>query len=99
MAVEGTYKVSVSYLGNSAEGILNLSGDGGDLQGKVDALGMSASLMDGVAKGSSFAGAIEGPTPLGNKRFKVTGTVVGDRISGTLKSGLLVVSFSGTRLS
>lgn len=99
MAVEGTYKVMVDLMGTQAEGIVSLAGDGANLQGKVDGLGMSAELQDGVAKGSSFTGAIEGPTPFGTKRFKVEGTVAGDQISGKLKAGLLVASFSGTRVA
>ncbi|MBP3894814.1 MAG: hypothetical protein J6D34_12345 [Atopobiaceae bacterium] len=99
MAVEGTYKVSAELMGSKAEGTVKLVGDGANLQGNVEALGMSAPLMGGVATGSSFMGTIEGPTPLGTKRFKVEGTVTGDKISGRLKAGLLVASFSGTRIS
>ena len=99
MAIDGTYAVSTEFKGRKIEGTAELKTDGSKLTGTLCGLGMTAEIQDGKVDGENVSGVVEGPTPLGNKRFKVTGTVVGDRISGTLKSGLLIVSFAGTRMS
>lgn len=97
MAVDGTYTVAVEAFGNRAQGTVELRTEGTGLAGTVRAMGMDAQLQDGRTSGSSFTGSIEGPTPLGTKRFEVSGTVEGDRISGSLAAFMLSIPFEGTR--
>ncbi|MBQ9317791.1 MAG: hypothetical protein IJ203_13345 [Atopobiaceae bacterium] len=97
MAVDGTYRVTVEAMGTTGEGTLELKTQGSKLAGTVRAMGMDVALQDGVVKGQTFSGKIEGPTPMGTMAFKVTGEVSGDRISGKLRAGLIGATFSGTR--
>jgi hypothetical protein len=98
MALDGSYRVKINLMGNSAEGTVVLRTNGSALEGNVTGMGMQAQLQDGKANGDSFSGAIEGPTPLGQMRFKVTGEVDGDRIVGTLRAGLVKAEFAGVRI-
>ena len=97
MAVDGSYQVSVEMMGNKGAGVVTLETSGTRLKGSVVGMGLQAELQDGTVSGDSFSGSIEGPTPLGTMRFKVTGTVTGDRIEGKLSAGLIKAPFSGTR--
>lgn len=99
MAVTGSYRVSAEMMGNKAEGTMTLRARGSQLEGTVRGLGMDADLQDGAVSGDTFTGIVEGPTPLGQMRFKVKGTVSGDKVEGTLKAGLMTVKFAGTRIT
>lgn len=98
MAIDGTYAVSTEFKGRKIEGTAELKTDGSKLTGTLCGLGMTAEIQDGKVDGENVTGIVEGPTPLGNMRFKVTGKVVGDTISGKMKAGLIGVKFSGKRM-
>ena len=98
MALVGTYAVTVDMMGSTADGTVSIEERNGVLTGTVEAAGMKAQVENAKASGSSFTGFIEGPTPLGTMRFKVSGTVTGDTIKGKLKAGLISASFQGKRI-
>lgn len=95
MALAGTYKVTVDFMGNKADGIVRIEENNGKYRGVVEAMGMTAEVEGFKASGSSFSGTIEGPTPMGTMRFKVSGTVKGDVIEGSLRAGLVGAKFKG----
>lgn len=97
MAVDGTYRVILDAFGSSTQGTVTLKSNGQALSGEVYGMGMDAQLENGKVDGQSFSGTIEGPTPLGTMRFKVSGKVDGNAIAGTLKAGLVKATFEGTR--
>ena len=98
MALVGTYAVTVDMMGSTADGPVSIEERNGVLTGTVEAAGMKAQVENAKASGSSVTGFIEGPTPLGTMRFKVSGTVTGDTIKGKLKAGLISASFQGKRI-
>ena len=98
MAVDGTYQVTIEAMGKRAHGTVTVEERGGVLTGNVQALGQTIPIQDGRLKGNAFTGVVEGSTPMGKMRAKVTGEVSGDSISGKLRAGLISASFSGARV-
>ena len=97
MALDGTYNVTVSGMGKSKDGVVTLAQSDGELQGKVEILGMTVELQKGKVSGDSFTGVFEAQTPMGAMKGKVKATVTGDKISGKISAGLLGATFEGTR--
>lgn len=98
MAVDGTYAVKVEAKGHKVEGTVELVTNGSQLTGTVSGMGMTVPIQNGKVSGQQVSGVVEGPTPLGTMRFKVTGAVTGDTISGKMRAGLISVGFTGTRV-
>lgn len=98
MAIDGTYKVSGAAKGVSLEGTIEAHTDGDKLTGTAHLMDADLPLQDGKVDGDNFTCTVEAPTPMGNLKFKVAGTVKGDTVEGTLKHLLVKANFSGTRI-
>lgn len=96
--VGGNFDITVEFPGQPLTGTLNLIQQNADLSGTLQIQSNTANIEDGkvTADGFSFKGTIElqGQT---NEIF-VKGTVIGDKISGTITSPDGATPFSGTRV-
>lgn len=98
MAVDGTYKIAGDAMGTKLEGTLELKSAGATLAGTARIGSQVIELEDGKASGDTFTGRLAAPTPMGTMKFKVNGTVAGDKISGTLKAMMVSAKFEGSRV-
>lgn len=99
MAIDGTYKVTGEAKGVAVEGTIEVKTDGDTLTGTAHLRDIEMPLEDGKVNGNDFTCNVVAPTPMGNMKFKVQGTVDGDKVSGTLKALLVKASFSGERIA
>ena len=98
MAVDGSYHISGEAMGTKLDGTIAMQTKGDVLTGTATIGSVKIPIENGKAKGDSFTCTINAPTPMGNMRFKVQGTVSGDQISGTLKALLVNAKFQGSRI-
>jgi hypothetical protein len=98
MAVDGNWKITVNTPMGPQDSTLSFSTAGGGLTGTQGAPnGQSAEIMDGEVNGNevSWKAAITRPMAM---TLHFTGTVDGDRITGSVKLGMFgSASFSGNR--
>lgn len=99
MAIDGTYKVAGEAKGVSIEGTIDVKTDGNTLTGTAHLHNAEMPLEDGKVNGNDFTCNVVAPTPMGNMKFKVEGTVDGDKVTGTLKALLVKASFTGERIA
>jgi hypothetical protein len=92
-AVDGTWTVQA----RGREGTFTFSADGDTLSGHVSVMGIEADLQDGKLNGSNFTGTIEANGPVGHVKAKLSGTVDGDSLTGTLKVGIVKTKLTGSR--
>jgi hypothetical protein len=98
MAIDGTYRGTAQSPLGSAECTLTLKANGTRLTGRASALGIESELKNGTVKGNSFACQAEGDGPIGHMVLAIRGVVEGDKVSGTVKAGLVSARFEGTRV-
>ena len=79
------------------EGKLDLRANGNELTGHVSVMGIEADIQDGKLNGSNFTGTIEADGPVGHVKAKLSGTVDGDNLTGTLKVGIVKTKLTGSR--
>lgn len=98
MAVDGTWKLVMNTPLGERKATLALQGAGGALTGKMTGEeGNTTDIFDGKANGDTvaFKAAIKSPMPL---TLEFTGSVAGDKISGTVSaSGVGSWPYSGSR--
>jgi len=98
MAVDGTWKVTMSTPIGERRSTLVLASSGAALTGKLtNEEGNSTDIFDGKVSGDSvsFKAAIKSPMPL---TLEIAGTVAGNAISGTVSaSGVGSWPFTATR--
>jgi hypothetical protein len=98
MAVDGTWKTTMSTPIGERKGTLTIASSGATLTGKmINEEGNSVDIFDGKASGDSvsFKVAIKNPMPL---TLEFSGKVTGDKIAGTVNaSGVGSWPFSGSR--
>lgn len=92
-AVDGTWKVAA----RGQEGTLTLHGEGDTLTGHISVAGIEADIEDGKLNGSSLTGLVEATGPIGKVNAKLSGTVVGDRLTAVIKVGIVKTKVAGTR--
>lgn len=92
-AVDGTWTVEA----RGREGKLDLRANGNELTGHVSVMGIEADIQDGKLNGSNFTGTIEADGPVGHVKAKLSGTVDGDNLTGTLKVGIVKTKLTGSR--
>lgn len=98
MAIDGSYRVVVEAMGKKVEGIVEVTTNGSKAEGVVHALGMDVPLQNGKVSGQTVTGVVEGASPIGRLKCKVSATVDGDKVTGTLKSLLVSAKFNGVRI-
>lgn len=79
------------------QGVIELSTDGKTLNGHVDVSGISAQIQDGKVNGENFSGVVGANGPVGHVKAKLTGSVEGDQLTGTLKVGIIKTKVKGSR--
>lgn len=79
------------------QGTITLKVDGDELSGTVDVVGISAKIHDGRVNGSNFSGIVEAESPIGHVKAKLSGSVEGAILSGTIKVGIVKTTLSGSR--
>jgi hypothetical protein len=98
MAVDGTWKLVVNTPMGAQESTLVISSSGGTLTGTQSAgSGEGRPIDEGIVKGNDIAwkAAITKPMPM---TLEFSGTVEGDKITGSVKLGMFgSASFSGSR--
>lgn len=98
MAIDGKYSVVVEAMGKKADGIVEVKTSGSKVEGVIHALGMDVPLQNGKVNGQTVTGTVEGDSPIGHVKCKVSATVDGDKVTGTLKALLVSAKFSGVRI-
>ena len=97
MAVDGTWKITMSTPMGDRDTTLSLKNSGGKLTGTHGADGNSTEIFDGTANGDNVAwkASITNPMPL---TLAFTGKVSGDSISGEMGIGPMgSFPFTGSR--
>lgn len=92
-AVDGTWNVEA----RGQQGTFDLHADGDTLTGHIKVMAIEADIQDGTLNGSSFTGTVEADGPVGHVKAKLSGTVDGDSLTGTLKVGIMKTKLTGTR--
>lgn len=92
-AVDGEWNVEA----RGQQGTLDLHAHGNTLTGHVKVMTVEADIQDGRLNGSSFTGTVETEGPVGHVKAKLSGTVDGDSLTGTLKVGIIKTKLTGTR--
>lgn len=92
-AVDGNWNVEA----RGRQGTLQLQADGNTLHGHVAVVGIEADIQDGQLNGSNFTGTIEADGPVGHVKAKLSGSVDGDTMNGTLKVGIVKTKLTGIR--
>ncbi len=92
-AVDGTWNVEA----RGQQGTFDLHADGDTLTGHIKVMAIEADIQDGTLNGSSFTGIVEADGPVGHVKAKLSGTVDGDSLTGTLKVGIMKTKLTGTR--
>ncbi|MFT3888928.1 MAG: hypothetical protein QM713_12300 [Arachnia sp.] len=91
--IDGAWKVEA----RGQQGTITLNTDGSALTGKVEVMAISAEIQEGKVNGSSFTGIVEAEAPIGHVKAKLSGSVDGDTLEGTLKVGIMKTKITGTR--
>ena len=97
MAVDGKWEITINSPMGAQKAALDLKNDGGALSGSQTAQGQTQPLANGKADGDtlSWSANITSPMPM---TLDFTGTVDGDKISGSVKAGSFgSFPFSGAR--
>ena len=97
MSVDGTWNVTVNSPMGPQPSTLTIKAEGGELTGSQSAQGNSQAIVNGKVDGNnvSWSNSITTPFPM---TLEFSGTVDGDKISGSCKAGAYgSFPFSGTR--
>lgn len=94
-AVDGVWDVAA----RGREGTLELRAEGDTMTGHVSVMGIEADIQGGELNGSSFAGVVEAQGPAGRVKARLSGTVDGDALAGTIRAGVMKTKLTGTRRS
>src|SRR3954470_19563903 len=97
MAVDGKWEITINSPMGAQKAALDLKNDDGTLNGSQTAQGQTQALANGKAEGDSLSWSanITSPMPM---TLEFTGTVDGDKISGSVKAGAFgSFPFSGAR--
>ena len=97
MAADGTWNLTMDTPMGERKATLTAKADGGALTGTQSADGNEAEIFEGTASGDSVAWkvSITSPMPL---TLEFSGTVDGDKMSGTMSAGFYGSwPFTGTR--
>lgn len=98
MALEGKYMASGSVMGSDMDCEATLHVEGNVLTGTMLTMGNLVEILDGVADGDSFKCACKVPTPMGEMKIKLEGSVSGDDIEFTLRNPMGKSKFVGKRI-
>jgi hypothetical protein len=99
MAVDGKWEIVINSPLGAQKAQLDLKADGGNLTGSQQAAQGSGPLENGRIDGNavSWSAKITSPMPM---TLDFTGTVDGDKLSGSVKAGSFgSFPFSGTRVA
>lgn len=91
-SVDGNYVFHCNSKMGETEGTIDFTTDGGVLNGSVSIMGMNLTVCKGSVDGTSFQCSVEQ-----NKMVKVSGEVVGNKITGVVKMGPMKMPFEGER--
>jgi hypothetical protein len=97
MSVDGSWNLVVSTPMGDRQANLSVKAEGSALKGTQAADGNSTEIFDGTVNGNeaSWKVSITDPMPM---TLEFTGTINGDKISGSVQLGTFgTSSFSGTR--
>lgn len=97
MAIDGKWEITINSPLGAQKANLELKADGGTLTGSQSAAQGSGPLENGKIDGNTatWSAKITSPMPM---TLDFTGTVDGDKISGSVKAGAFgSFPFSGTR--
>jgi hypothetical protein len=96
MSAAGTWNLVMQTPIGERKSTLNLQSSGGALTGKMIAEGGSVDIYEGKVAGNaaSWKADIKNPMPL---TLEFSGTVDGDKISGTVNAAVGSWPFSGSR--
>lgn len=98
MGVAGKYSATGVVMGSDMDCNANFIVEGNVLTGTILTMGNLVEILDGEVDGDTFKCACKVPTPMGQMRIKLNGTVTGDEIEFTLKNPMGKSVFTGTRV-
>lgn len=97
MSIDGTYRLAIKTPLGMQPGTLVLKADGETLSGMIRNVKGEVAFDGGTARGGEISFDTRIPTPIGNLKAHVTGTVTGDHISGVAKLPLGSAEIEGDR--
>lgn len=98
MALEGKYMAQGTVMGSDMDCEATLHVEGNVLTGTMLTMGCLVDILDGEADGDNFKCACKVPTPMGEMKIKLAGTVTGDDIQFTLRNPMGKSTFTGKRI-
>lgn len=99
MPIDGTYEVTVSAIGKSVDGTIEMATDGKAVTGIVHIIGQSVPIEAGKLSGNRITGHVHADTPMGRHKLKIDATVDGDSVRGKLKALIGKADFEGRKVS
>lgn len=95
--VGGNYSISIEIPGQPLASTLALTQQGAQLTGTMQSQGTASPIKDGKVTATGFTFAASVPFGGSSIDITVTGTVDGNKVSGTIDSPQGAVAFSGTK--
>lgn len=99
MALAGKYYATGVVMGSEMDCEATFIVNGNVLTGTMLTMGNLVEILDGEVDGDNFKCACKVPTPMGQMRIKLNGTVTGDVIEFTLKNPMGKSAFTGKRVA
>lgn len=98
MALEGKYMAHGTVMGSDMDCEATFHVEGNALTGTMLTMGCLVDILDGVADGDNFKCACKVPTPMGEMKIKLEGSVTADDIQFTLRNPMGKSVFTGKRV-
>lgn len=96
--ISGMYEVTVSAMGKSTSGTMDLRVDGNRMEGSVRIIGQEVPIENGKASGGNLSGHVHADTPMGRLKLRISATADGETISGKIKALVGTAEFEGHRV-
>jgi len=96
--VEGKYVANGFVMGTEMESHIDYHVEGNVLTGTMSVLDNVIEVLEGTVEGDNFKHLCQVPTPVGEMRVKIEGTVSGDEITFTIKNPMGKSVFKGNRI-
>jgi len=96
--VEGKYVANGIIMGTEMESHIDYHVDGNSLTGTMSVQDNVIEVLNGTVDGDNFKHMCQVPSPIGEMRVKIEGSVNGDEINFIIKNPMGKSAFKGKRI-